>query len=336
MVKQTRSNGPPRKPSKKDPAGEIILILDKMEQILQAVSKIRDDGSYESVSADEKHRNSFLKVDKHSSMVENFFKNLWSQLRDPTNFRLFKLKDLELDKPQNKQALEDLAAGKQTEAVTEFLKKYEIRPKKQAKEMAKKANEEPQMAPVPYPTIPAQPEYRFNESMINWEALAQAGFTRDYFERRGILDQLLRGYKTDNLQPVNINYGMLVITGDARLSLGYTPEGIKVFLDYLHKAPDLERPYFSHVFSREDKANLLDTGNLGRIVELKMPDGSYVPSYVSIDKVTNQLSHLDVEKVSIPREIKGVKLTEREISDLKEGKMIYVEGLLENTVKLTQ
>ena len=35
----------------------------------------------------------------------------------------------EMDKPENKQALKDLAEGKKTDAVAEFLKKYEIKPK---------------------------------------------------------------------------------------------------------------------------------------------------------------------------------------------------------------
>lgn len=57
------------------------------------------------------------------------------------------MKEEEFDKPEVKQAIEDLAEGKKTKAVEEFLKKYEITPKNQteqsinnqnSKEMAKK------------------------------------------------------------------------------------------------------------------------------------------------------------------------------------------------------
>ena len=62
---------------------DIILILDKMELLLQAVSKLDKDGRHETVPADRKHRNSFLKIDRYASMFENFLKNFWRQLKDP-------------------------------------------------------------------------------------------------------------------------------------------------------------------------------------------------------------------------------------------------------------
>ena len=50
---------------------DIILILDKMELLLQAVSKLDKDGRHETVPADRKYRNSFLKIDRYASMFEN-------------------------------------------------------------------------------------------------------------------------------------------------------------------------------------------------------------------------------------------------------------------------
>lgn len=77
--------------------------------------------------ADERHENEFLKFDKNSSILENFIKNFWSQFREPTHFRLIRLTFQ--DYKRNRQAIKDLAEGKQTDAVKEFLKHYEIRPK---------------------------------------------------------------------------------------------------------------------------------------------------------------------------------------------------------------
>ena len=113
-----------------EPTSDIIFILDKMELLLQAVTQIEKDGRYRAVHADRQNRNTFLKVDKHSNLFENFLKNFWSQVKDPTHWGILSAQDKELDKPENKQALEDLAAGKQTPAVEEFLKMYEIRPNK--------------------------------------------------------------------------------------------------------------------------------------------------------------------------------------------------------------
>lgn len=53
---------------------DIVFILDKMELILQAVSKIGKDGKYSTVPADKEHSNSFLKIDRYANMFENFVK----------------------------------------------------------------------------------------------------------------------------------------------------------------------------------------------------------------------------------------------------------------------
>ena len=93
---------------------DIVLILDKMELLLQAVSKLDKDGRYETVPADKEHRNSFLKIDRYANMFENFLKNFWSQLKDPTRFGILSIKEDTLDDPKVRQAVEDLAAGKKT------------------------------------------------------------------------------------------------------------------------------------------------------------------------------------------------------------------------------
>lgn len=108
---------------------DIVLVLDKMELLIQAVSEINKNGKYSTVPADKEHQNSFLKIDRYATFFENFLKNFWSQLKDPTHFGLFTMKEKEFDKPEVKQAIEDLAEGKKTKAVEEFLKKYEITPK---------------------------------------------------------------------------------------------------------------------------------------------------------------------------------------------------------------
>lgn len=114
----------PLKPqvSENEQMSDIVFILDKMELILQAVSKIGKDGKYSTVPADKEHSNSFLKIDRYANMFENFVKNFWSQLKDPTRFGILSVKADTLDSPEVKQAIEDLAAGKQTKAVEDFLK----------------------------------------------------------------------------------------------------------------------------------------------------------------------------------------------------------------------
>lgn len=318
---------------------DIILILDKMELLIQAVSKLDKNGKHETVPVDEKHKNSFLKVDKYSSIVENFFKNLWSQLKDPTRFGILSMKMKELDKPENKQAIKDLAEGKKTDAVAEFLKKYEIKPKDVAKEqnnnnkkdefMAKQAQQTAQAAPA---ADNNQPKYRYNEAMINWYQLKNFGISKEYLQERGLLDQMLKGYKTNQTVPITMNFGSAVLRTDARLSFQQSNAGPVVLgIHRIRQKPELDRPYFGHIFSEEDKKNLLETGNMGRVVELKTRSGEYAPSFVSLDKMTNEVVAMKVENAFIPNEIKNVKLTEQEKSDLKEGKAVYLEGMTANS-----
>ena len=77
-----------------------------------------------------------------------------------------------------------------------------------------------------------------------------------------------------------------------------------------------------------DVLHIVETGNMGRVVELKGRNGEYIPSFVSIDKLTNEIVAMKAENVFIPNEISGVKLTEQEQNDLREGKKIYVEGMI--------
>lgn len=319
---------------------DIVFILDKMELILQAVSKIGKDGKYSTVPADKEHRNSFLKIDRYANMFENFIKNFWSQLKDPTRFGIFSVKEDKLEDPEVRQTIEDMTAGKQTKAVEDFLKKYEIVPRdkenqsinnQNQEEMAKK-NETQQQAAQGDGT--QQPNYRYNESMINWEELKNYGLSREYLVERGLLDQMLRGYKTNQLVPISMNFGSAVLRTDARLSLQQSVGGpIVLGIHGIRQKPELDRPYFGHIFSDEDKKNLLETGNMGRVVELKGRNGEYIPSFISIDKLTNEVVAMKAENVFIPQEIKGVKLTEREINDLREGKKVFIEGMISNRGK---
>ena len=332
----------PLKPqvSENEQMSDIVFILDKMELILQAVSKIGKDGKYSTVPADKEHSNSFLKIDRYANMFENFVKNFWSQLKDPTRFGILSVKADTLDSPEVKQAIEDLAAGKQTKAVEDFLKKYEIVPRdkenqsinnQNQEEMAKK-NETQQQATQGDGT--QQPKYRYNESMINWEELKNFGLSREYLMERGLLDQMLRGYKTNQVVPISMNFGSAVLRTDARLSFQQSVGGpIVLGIHGIRQKPELERPYFGHIFSEEDKKNLLETGNMGRVVELKGRNGEYIPSFISIDKLTNEVVAMRAENAYIPQEIKGLKKTDQENNYLLEGKKVFIEGMISNNGK---
>lgn len=305
---------------------------------VQAVSGIDEKGKVQTVPADERNENSFLKFEKNSSILENFIKNFLSQLKEPTHFRLIRMTIH--DYKQNKQAIRDLSQGKETDTVKEFLKRYEIRPRenreqskneKEKETMAKKQNSQ-EKAQQPVQTSQTQeqqaPRYRYNENMVNWEALEKIGVSKASLEQQGLLDSMLKGYKTNKLVPLTLTLTSAKVKLDARLSFIAMPDGqIGLGIHGIRKEPELERPYFGHIFTEEDKKNLRETGNMGRVAELNLNGGAYTPCLISIDKNTNELVAVRQENVYIPNEVKGIKLTADEINALKEGKPVYVDGM---------
>ena len=155
MAQEKTPNEKPKR-TRKPKAGSDALPVEQITELMlvhnkndpkfgvQAVSEIDKDGKAKTVPADEKNENSFLKFDKNSSILENFIKNFWSQLKEPTHFRLLRM--TYHDYKVNKQAIRDLSEGKQTDAVKEFLKRYEIRPRENKKEQSVNQKETTAMA----------------------------------------------------------------------------------------------------------------------------------------------------------------------------------------------
>ncbi|GHU59977.1 hypothetical protein FACS189411_17310 [Bacteroidia bacterium] len=128
MAKQDTRGDTPRIADEQ--MSDILLVMDKKELSVRAVSEIGKDGKAKTVPADEKHQNDFLKVDYTSNIVSNFLSNFWNQAKDPTRFRLFKLNFGKFR--EFNEALRELAEGKDTPEVRKFLDMYEIKPKKEA------------------------------------------------------------------------------------------------------------------------------------------------------------------------------------------------------------
>ena len=353
--KQSR-NKKPEKPYVEQ-IDELLLVHNKNDpkEGIGVVSQADEKGNYRTVPPEEKNENSFLKFDKNSSILENFIKNFWSQLKEPTHFRLIRMTFH--DYKQNRQALKDLASGKETDAVKEFLKRYEIVPKnnqqsnvqtkEEEKAMAKKQEQAPQVQPEQVTQVEAAaqgreqqvpqqqtPTYRYNENMINWEELGKFGVSKEMLEQSGQLDSMLKGYKTNKTIPLTLNIpGVLTAKLDARLSFMSNGGQVMLGIHGVRKEPELDRPYFGHIFTEEDKKNLRESGNMGRVADLNLRGNSIEPCLISIDKNTNELVAVRQEHVYIPNEIKGVTLTPDEIQKLKNGEQIFVDGMKSNQGK---
>ena len=121
-----------------------------------------------------------------------------------------------------------------------------------------------------------------------------------------LLDPLLRGYKTNDLVPVSVNLGGAIVRTDARLSLQTTPDGMVVAAIHgIRKEPNLNFEFFGHKFTDEDKKNLLETGNMGRVVNLtNTKTNEQMPSIISVDRLTNELIALKRNTSKFPMKLK--------------------------------
>jgi hypothetical protein len=168
-----------------------------------------------------------------------------------------------------------------------------------------------------------------DKSRINWQQLESIGITREKLEKTNSLDKMLNWQKSPVLLPVKVEMGGTTFYTDARLSFRETPEGdLKLRIHAIRKEPELGLPFFGTRFTDEDKKNLLETGNAGRLVEIEPVKDKKMLAFVSIDKLTNELVAVSADRIRIPDEIKGVKLDETQKKDLAEGRSIYLEDMI--------
>lgn len=301
---------------------DILLVLDKAKKRIQAVTGIDENGNLTTVDAKKKNQNQFMRVDRNGDLFSNFFSNFFSQLKNPTNFSFFKIPaPLATDaaKEMQKQVNHPTLEGEQ------LMKQHEVKVEPQQEQ-----NQENHNKMESKQTTPETSEYRYKPEQIDWETMNNLGLGKEKLEKLNLLDPLLRGYKTNELVPVSLNLGTAVTRMDARLSLQQNDGGqVVVAIHGIRKEPNLNFDFFGHKFTSEDKVNLLQSGNMGRMVNLTNPKtGETIPSIISVDRLTNELVALRTEKIKIPDEIKGVKLEEAQKQTLMEGKPLYIEGMI--------
>lgn len=301
---------------------DILLVLDKEKMKIQAVKSIDENGKMETVDPTKKNQNQFMRVDKSGDFFSNFFSNFFSQLKNPTNFSFFKVPTpIAVEKAQEMQKQVD----KPTPEGEKIMKEHEVKIEQQSD---KKQVNQNNMATTE--TTQQASEYRYKPEQIDWDTMTNLGLSKEYLEKRNLLEPLLKGYKTNELLPIGVNLGGTILRTDARLSLQQDEDGkVVVGIHGIKKEPNLHFEFFGHKFTDEDKKNLLETGNMGRVVDLKnSKTGELMPSIISIDRLTNDVIALRTDFIKIPDEIKGVKLNGQQKQTLLEGKPLYLEGMI--------
>ncbi len=305
-----------------DQLHDILLVLDKEQMKIKAVKNIDENGKMKTVSPINKNESQFVKIDKQGDFISNFVSNFLRQLKEPTQFIFFKI--------PAKQAIEKaLRFQEQINNPTSLGKKtmdeHEIKFDRNLNNEIKNQNN---METTQTPS--ESNEYRFQTEQIDWSTMNNLGLSKERLEKLNLLEPLLKGYKTNELVPISLNMGGAIVRTDARLSLQQAEDGkIVAAIHGIRKEPNLNFEFFGHQFTDQDKKNLLETGNMGRVVNLiNSKTGENIPSIISIDKLTNELIALKSEFIKIPDEIKGIKLNDEQKQALIDGKPLKLDGMI--------
>lgn len=309
---------------------EILLVLDKQQNKIQAVTGIDKDGKLNTVDATKKNQNQFMKIDLNGDAFTNFFSNFFRQLKDPTRFSFFKVPVAEaVETAEKMQKQVDNPDEKNKKILSDHEVKVPEETQKKDQKQTQNTMETTQTTQKAAVTQETS-EYRYKPEQIDWETMSNLGLNREKLERMNLLEPLLKGYKTNELVPVSLNLGSSIIRLDARLSLQESGDGKVVMgIHGIRKEPNLNYPFFGHEFTPEDKEKLQATGNMGRVVELTHPKTKEkIPSIISVDRMTNELVALRTDWIKIPDEIKGVKLNDEQKQTLMKGEPLLVKDMI--------
>ena len=321
--------------AKKKDEKDVLVVRDEKTGEISVVAGLNADGTPKRTPAKAENAQSFLQFDRHGDVLDNFFKNFFRQCKEPSRFGFYRvaadqadkllevIKDLLKDPDGNKEMLAphkvDTSGYEkkvQEEQAAEKPEQKQEEPKKQ-EEMEQK-NEQNQESPQQ--TQGNRGYQPIDESKINWQELEEKwGVRRDDLEKSGDLTKMLNYGKSD-LVRVSPNFGGEAFELDARLSFKKDSEGnVSLVPHFIRKEQKLDE-YKEHKFSDEDRKNLRETGNLGRVVDIvDRETGEIIPSFISIDRKTNEITDIPANKVRIPERIGKTEITKQEQDMLRAG-----------------
>ena len=322
--------------AKKKSEKDVLIVRDEKTGEISVVAGLDADGSPKRTPAKAENAQSFLQFDRHGDVLDNFFKNFFRQCKEPSRFGFYRIaadqadkllevmKDLLKDPEANKELLaphkvdtsgyEKQVKEEQTAGMPE--QKQEGQPKETQKQENMEQNQE-----SPQQQAQGRRGYQpIDESKINWQELEEKwGVKRDDLEKSGDLTKMLNYGKSD-LVKVSPKFGGDAFELDARLSFKKDSEGnVSLVPHFIRKEQKLDE-YKEHKFSDDDRKNLRETGNLGRVVDLvDRETGEIIPSFVSIDSKTNEITDVPANKVRIPERIGKTEITKQEQDMLRAG-----------------
>ena len=335
---------------------DVLIVRDEKTGEISVVAGLKKDGTPKTTAASGANQKDFLLFDKNSNPLDSFLDNFFRQCKEPKRFGFYRvaaeniehvidvLKDLLKNPEKNRDLLEPHHVDtskyeQQAQTVPEEVKPTsdapnDLNPFWQAveehwfpdekdSEKPKQEQEQTQDGQSAQEK-PDEKKHLIDESHIDWANLEeQYGIKREALEASGDVEKML-GYGKSALVTVTPLIAGERYEIEARLSFKEMPDGsIGVVPHTIHKEPRLDEKFMEHEFTPEDKENLKKTGNMGRVVELVDKEtGEIIPSYVSIDRQTNEIEAIPVKDVPVTTRIGQTEFTEHEIAELVAGRAL--------------
>ena len=355
---------------KKSDEQDVLVVRDEKTGEISVVAGLSRDGTPKRAPAKAENTPDFLRFDRNSDLMDSFFRNFFRQCKEPSRFGFYRIA---ADQVENllgvmKELLKDPEANKEILSAHKVdTSNYEKEAKQsegQAKETASSDDASKTQANTEKENVSSE---QTNEKENNMEKKPEQTATEQQAQTApGVKQNLISGNDV-NLQELGAKYGIdfnSMNEKDMKALLNYGKTGLVIVKPtfggeqieiqarlsfrkddndqlqlvphFVRNEPKLDVAYKGYTFTPEDKKNLLQNGNLGKVVDF--PDkntGELRPHFISIDRLTNEIVDIPTNKVRIPDTIGKTPITKDDKRVLYSGIPLRKEIELANGRKFT-
>lgn len=355
---------------KKSDEQDVLVVRDEKTGEISVVAGLSRDGTPKRAPAKAENTSDFLRFDRNSDLMDSFFRNFFRQCKEPSRFGFYRIA---ADQAENllgvmKELLKDPEANKEILSAHKVdTSNYEKEAKQsegQAKETASSDDASKTQANTEKENVSSE---QTNEKENDMEQKPEQTATEQQAQTAPGVKQNLIGGNDVNLQELGAKYGIdfnSMNEKDMKALLNYGKTGLVIVKPtfggeqieiqarlsfrkddndqlqlvphFVRNEPKLDVAYKGYTFTPEDKKNLLQNGNLGKVVDF--PDkntGELRPHFISIDRLTNEIVDIPTNKVRIPDTIGKTPITKDDKRVLYSGLPLRKEIELANGRKFT-
>lgn len=355
---------------KKSDEQDVLVVRDEKTGEISIVAGLSRDGTPKRVPAKAENTPDFLRFDRNSDLMDSFFRNFFRQCKEPSRFGFYRIA---ADQVENllgvmKELLKDPEANKEILSAHKVdTSNYEKEAKQsegQAKETASSDDASKTQANTEKANVSSE---QTNEKENDMEQKPEQTATGQKSQTASDVKQNLISGNDVNLQELGAKYGIdfnSMNEKDMKALLNYGKTGLVIVKPtfggeqieiqarlsfrkddndqlqlvphFVRNEPKLDVAYKGYTFTPEDKKNLLQNGNLGKVVDF--PDkntGELRPHFISIDRLTNEIVDIPTNKVRIPDTIGKTPITKDDKRVLYSGIPLRKEIELANGRKFT-